>query len=261
MSHIDRVILVVLDSVGIGELPDAAGYGDEGSDTLGNICLQVNLHVPNLQQLGLGNIRHLRGVPSAPEPLASFGRMAEASPGKDSVTGHWEIAGIVLDRPFPTFPAGFPPEVIERFEHAIGRQTLGNEVASGTEIIERLGDAHVTSGRPIVYTSADSVFQIATHEDVVPVPELYRMCEAAYRIVVDGLGVGRVIARPFVGPSGAYARTANRHDYAMPSPEPTLLDRLTDRGVPVIAIGKIADLIRGTRHHAKSAHAVRRLRR
>ncbi len=245
MSHIDRVVLVVLDSVGIGELPDAARYGDEGSDTLGNICRQVDLHVPNLQQLGLGNIRPLRGVPGAPVPLASFGRMAEASPGKDSVTGHWEIAGIVLDRPFPTFPLGFPTEVIEQFEHAIGRQTLGNEVASGTEIIERLGDAHVASGRPIVYTSADSVFQIAAHEDVVPVPELYRMCEAAYRIVVDGLGVGRVIARPFVGPSGAYERTANRHDYAMPSPEPTLLDRLIDRGVPVIAIGKIADLFAG----------------
>jgi phosphopentomutase len=245
VSHIDRVILVVLDSVGIGELPDAGRYGDEGSDTLGNLCRQVDLNVPTLQQLGLGNIRPLRGVPPAPMPLASFGRMAEASPGKDSVTGHWELAGIVLDRPFPTFPLGFPPEVIERFEREIGRQTLGNEVASGTEIIERLGDAHVASGRPIVYTSADSVFQIAAHEDVVPVPELYRMCEAAYRIVVEGLGVGRVIARPFVGPSGAYVRTANRHDYAMPSPEPTLLDCLADADVPVIAIGKIADLFAG----------------
>ena len=245
MSHIDRVILVVLDSVGIGELPDAARYGDEGSDTLGNICRQVDLHLPTLQQLGLGNIRPLRGVPPALTPQACFGRMVEASPGKDSVTGHWEIAGIVLDRPFPTFPQGFPLEVIERFEREIGRKTLGNEVASGTEIIERLGDAHVASGKPIVYTSADSVFQIAAHEDVVPVPELYRMCDAAYRIVVDGLGVGRVIARPFVGPSGAYVRTANRHDYAMPSPEPTLLDRLSDAGVPVVAIGKISDLFAG----------------
>ena len=245
MSHIDRVILVVLDSVGIGELPDAGRYGDEGSDTLGNICRQVDLHLPTLQQLGLGNIRPLRGVPPSPTPQACFGRMVEASPGKDSVTGHWEIAGIVLDRPFPTFPQGFPLEVIERFEREIGRKTLGNEVASGTEIIERLGDAHVASGKPIVYTSADSVFQIAAHEDIVPVPELYRMCEAAYRIVVDGLGVGRVIARPFVGPSGAYVRTANRHDYAMPSPEPTLLDRLSDAGVPVIAIGKISDLFAG----------------
>jgi len=242
VSHIDRVVLVVLDSVGIGELPDADKYGDEGSDTLGNICRQVDLRVPTLQQLGLGNIRPLRGVPPTSTPLASFGRMAEASPGKDSVTGHWEIAGIVLDRPFPTFPQGFPRDVIERFEREIGRESLGNEVASGTEIIERLGDAHVASGRPIVYTSADSVFQIAAHEEVVPVPELYRMCEAAYRIVVDGLGVGRVIARPFVGPSGGYTRTANRHDYAMPSPQPTLLDLLSDAGVPVIAIGKIADL-------------------
>jgi phosphopentomutase len=245
VSHIDRVILIVLDSVGIGELPDAADYGDEGSDTLGNICLQVDLVVPTLQSLGLGNIRPLRGVPPTPTPLASFGRMAESSPGKDSVTGHWEITGVVLDRPFPTFPHGFPREVIDRFEREIGRGTLGNDVASGTEIIARLGDAHVASGKPIVYTSADSVFQIAAHEDVVPVAELYRMCEIAYRIVVDGLGVGRVIARPFVGRSGAYERTANRHDYAMPSPQPTLLDRLSDAGVPVIAIGKIADLFAG----------------
>jgi phosphopentomutase len=245
VSHIDRVILVVLDSVGIGELPDAADYGDQGSDTLGNICRQVDLAIPTLQSLGLGNIRPLRGVPPSRKPLASFGRMAEASPGKDSVTGHWEIAGVVLDRPFPTFPHGFSQEVIAAFERQIGRGTLGNEVASGTEIIERLGDAHVASGQPIVYTSADSVFQIAAHEDVVPVSELYKMCEAAYRIVVGGLGVGRVIARPFVGPSGAYVRTANRHDYAMPSPQPTLLDRLSDASVPVIAIGKIADLFAG----------------
>lgn len=245
MSHIDRVILIVLDSVGIGELPDAGAYGDEGSDTLGNICRQVDLQIPNLQAMGLGNIRPLRGVPAASAPAASFGRMAEASPGKDSVTGHWEIAGVVLDRPFPTFPQGFPRELLDRFEREIGRGTLGNEVASGTEIIERLGDAHVASGKPIVYTSADSVFQIAAHEEVVPVSELYRMCEAAYRLVVDGMGVGRVIARPFVGPSGAYTRTANRHDYAMPSPHPTLLERLSEAGVPVIAIGKIADLFAG----------------
>jgi phosphopentomutase len=183
-------------------------------------------------------------VPPAARPKA-FGRMAEASPGKDSVTGHWEIAGLVLDRPFPTFPDGFPREVIDAFEAAIGRGSIGNEVASGTEIVARLGDAHVASGKPIVYTSADSVFQIAAHEAVVPVPELYRMCEAAYRIVVDGLGVGRVIARPFAGPSGAYVRTANRHDYAMPAPRPTLLDRLSAARVPVVAIGKIADLFAG----------------
>lgn len=245
MRHIDRVILVVLDSVGIGELPDAARYGDQGSDTLGHICRQVDLRVPHLQALGLGNIRPLVGVAPAPEPAASYGRMAEASPGKDSVTGHWEIAGVVLDRPFPTFPQGFPSEVIDQFEHAIGRRCLGNVVASGTEIIERLGDAHVASGEPIVYTSADSVFQIAAHEQIVPIAELYRMCEAAYTLVVDGLGVGRVIARPFIGRSGAYERTANRHDYAMPSPTPTLLDRLHEAGVSVVAVGKIADLFAG----------------
>jgi phosphopentomutase len=238
-------VLIVLDSVGIGELPDAARYGDEGSDTLGNIARDVDLSLPNLAALGLGNIRPLRGVPPADSPAASYGRMAEASPGKDSVTGHWEIAGVVLDTPFPTFPGGFPPDVIRAFEQAIGRATLGNEVASGTEIIARLGDAHVASGRPIVYTSADSVFQIAAHESVVPVAELYRMCEAAYRIVVDGLGVGRVIARPFVGTSGAYVRTANRHDYAMPSPRPTLLDVLTGASVPVASVGKVADLFAG----------------
>jgi phosphopentomutase len=240
-----RVILIVLDSVGIGELPDAHKYADEGSDTLGNICREADVSLPMLQSLGLGNIRPLRGVPPAGAPRASYGRMAESSPGKDSVTGHWEIAGVVLDRPFPTFPAGFPPEVIDAFEREIGRGTLGNEVASGTEIISRLGDTHVASGKPIVYTSADSVFQIAAHEAVVPVPGLYRMCEAAYRLVVEGMGVGRVIARPFVGTSGAYARTANRHDYAMPSPHPTLLDRLVDAGVTVTAIGKIADLFAG----------------
>jgi len=245
VRRIRRVVLIVLDSVGIGELPDADRYGDEGSDTLGNISRQVDLYLPNLQRLGLGNIRPLRGVAPTATPEASYGRMAEASPGKDSVTGHWEIAGIVLDRPFPTFPKGFPADVIDAFERAIGRGVIGNEVASGTEIIERLGDAHVATGKPIVYTSADSVFQIAAHEDVVSVPELYRMCEAAYRIVVEGMGVGRVIARPFVGPSGAYVRTANRHDYAMPSPHPTLLDYLTDAHVPVIAIGKIADLFAG----------------
>ena len=240
-----RVLLIVLDSVGIGELPDAARYGDEGSDTLGNIASRVELSLPNLAQLGLGNIRPLRGIPAVASPDGAFGRMAESSPGKDSVTGHWEIAGVVLDAPFPTFPRGFPRAVIEDFERAIGRETLGNEVASGTEIIARLGDAHVASGRPIVYTSADSVFQIAAHESVVPVPELYRMCEAAYRLVVDGLGVGRVIARPFVGASGAYVRTSNRHDYARPSPRPTLLDVLTEAGVPVSSVGKVADLFAG----------------
>ena len=240
-----RVFLIVLDSVGIGELPDAALYGDEGSHTLGNLCRRVPVRVPTLQALGLGNIAPLEGIPPADAPRAAFGRMAEASPGKDSVTGHWEIAGLVLDRPFPTFPHGFPADVIAEFESRIGRPTLGNEVASGTEIVDRLGPEHVRTGRPIVYTSADSVFQIAAHENVIPVPELYRMCEIAYAMMVDGRGVGRVIARPFVGEPGHFTRTANRHDYAMPPRGETLLDRLTDRGVTVTAIGKIRDLFAG----------------
>jgi phosphopentomutase len=238
----ERAFVIVLDSVGIGELPDAASYGDEGSDTLGNISRQTVLSVPTLQALGLGNIATLPGIPPADRPRAAFGRMAEASPGKDSVTGHWEIAGLVLDRPFPTFPEGFPKVLIDEFESRIGRKTIGNEVASGTEIIARLGAEHMASGRPIVYTSADSVFQIAAHEEVVPVPELYRMCEVAYELTVEGLGLGRVIARPFRGVPGAFVRTSNRHDYAMPPTGETLLDRLTAAAVPVLAIGKIADL-------------------
>jgi phosphopentomutase len=240
-----RVFVIVLDSVGIGELPDASAYGDQGSDTLGNICRAVPLTVPTLASLGLGNIVPLQGVPPAGAPGAAYGRMAEASAGKDSVTGHWEMAGIVLDRPFPTFPAGFPQSLIDAFEARIGRGTLGNEVASGTEIIARLGADHVATGKPIVYTSADSVFQIAAHEEVIPVPELYRMCEIAYELAVDGLGLGRVIARPFVGMPGHFTRTANRHDYAMPPRGVTLLDRLVAAGLPVTAIGKIRDLFAG----------------
>jgi phosphopentomutase len=240
-----RVFLIVLDSAGVGELPDAAMYGDQGSNTLGNISRRHPLHVPALQVLGLGNILPVEGVPPAPHPAAAFGRMAEASPGKDSVTGHWEITGLVLDRPFPTFPHAFPADLIQAFEARIGRATLGNEVASGTEIVNRLGNEHVRTGRPIVYTSADSVFQIAAHEDVVPVSELYRYCEIAYEMVVEGLGLGRVIARPFVGADGQYTRTAHRHDYAMPPRGETLLDRLSAHGVPVLSIGKIRDLFAG----------------
>lgn len=242
MAIFERVFVIVLDSVGIGELPDAAAYGDQGSDTLGNIGRQVVLRVPTLEALGLGNIATIPGIPPADHPRAAFGRMAEASPGKDSVTGHWEIAGLVLDRAFPTFPTGFPQTLIKEFESRIGRGTIGNEVASGTEIIERLGAEHLASGRPIVYTSADSVFQIAAHEEVIPVPDLYRMCDIAYELAVEGLGLGRVIARPFRGAPGAFVRTANRHDYAMPPTGETLLDRLTAAAVPVLAIGKISDL-------------------
>jgi phosphopentomutase len=235
----------VLDSVGIGELPDAALYGDEGSNTLGNIGRSVRLKIPTLAALGLARVVALPEVPAPAAPLAAFGRMAERSPGKDSVTGHWELAGIVLERAFPTFPAGFPGELIAAFEHRIGRPVLGNVVASGTAIIDELGAEHVRSGSPIVYTSADSVFQIAAHEDVVPIRQLYDWCEIAYELTVQGMGLGRVIARPFVGDAGHFKRTANRHDYAMPPSGDTVLDKLTAAGVRVTAIGKVNDLFAG----------------
>jgi phosphopentomutase len=240
---ISRVILIVLDSVGAGELPDAASYGDEGSNTLGNIADAVGLHVPALRSLGLARVARI-GEPSPP-PAGAFGRMAEASAGKDSVTGHWEIAGVVLDRPFPTFPNGFPTEVIEEFERRIGRPSLGNTVASGTVIIDELGPEHVRTGAPIVYTSADSVFQIAAHESVIPLDDLYRMCESAFEIVGRGMGVGRVIARPFVGEPGTFRRTSNRRDFALDPVQPTLLDHVNAAGLPVIAVGKIDDLFAG----------------
>jgi phosphopentomutase len=239
-----RVILIVLDSAGCGELPDAANYGDQGSNTLGNIARMVPLHVPALRSLGLDRIVNIDGGAEV-QPRGAYGRMAERSAGKDSVTGHWEIAGLVLDQPFPTFPNGFPAAVIQEFERRIGRPSLANTVASGTVIIQELGDEHVRSGRPIIYTSADSVFQIAAHEDVVPIEELYRWCEIAYEIVGRGMGVGRVIARPFVGTSGEYRRTANRRDYALTPFAPTLLDHLKDHGLDVVAIGKIEDLFAG----------------
>jgi len=238
-----RAILIVLDSVGAGELPDAAAYGDAGSNTLGNIARQVPLAIPHLAALGLGAAAPMRGVAAA--PAAAWGRMAERSAGKDSVTGHWELMGLVLEVPFPTFPNGFPADLVAAFEARIGRAVLGNCVASGTAIIDTLGDEHCATGRPIVYTSADSVFQIAAHEAVVPVPLLYDWCHVAYELAVAGRGLGRVIARPFVGTSGAYSRTANRHDYAMPPTGETLLDRLTVAGVAVTAVGKVGDLFAG----------------
>jgi phosphopentomutase len=237
-----RAIVIVLDSVGVGELPDAGEYGDRGSDTLGNISRRVRLQVPALQSLGLPRVAALAGVEQSAAPLAAFGRMTERSPGKDSVTGHWELAGLVLDKPFPVFPHGFPAATIHEFERRIGRTTLGNVVASGTVIIEELGPAHLRTGEPIVYTSADSVFQIAAHEDVIPVPELYRQCRVAYEMLVEGQGLGRIIARPFVGTPGAFRRTANRRDFAIPPPTKTLLDHLKEGGWPVMAIGKIEDL-------------------
>lgn len=252
----DRVFLTVLDSVGVGELPDADAYGDRGSDTLGNISRTVRLKLPTLRSLGLPRVANIHGMAQVDAPIGAFGRMAERSPGKDSVTGHWEMAGIVLARAFPTFPHGFPAEVIAEFERRIGRGTIGNTVASGTAIIDDLGEEHVRTGRPIVYTSADSVFQIAAHEEVIPIPELYRMCAIAYEMVGKGMGVGRVIARPFLGEPGAFKRTANRHDYALPPDGTTLLDVMTEAGHSVHTIGKVDDLFarRGvtTAVHTKS---------
>jgi phosphopentomutase len=241
----DRVFLTVLDSVGVGELPDAGAYGDGGSDTLGNISRLVPLKLPALRSLGLPRVATVHGMAPIESPLGAFGRMAERSPGKDSVTGHWEIAGIVLDRAFPTFPDGFPAGLIAEYERRIGRKTLGNKAASGTTIIDELGPEHVRTGCPIVYTSADSVFQIAAHEEVIPIPELYRICEIAYEMVGEGMGVGRVIARPFIGVPGAFTRTSNRHDYALPPAGTTLLDAMSAAGRTVHAIGKIKDLFAG----------------
>jgi phosphopentomutase len=240
----DRVILIVLDSVGVGELPDADAYGDRGSDTVGNISRKIPLQLPTLRSLGLPCVARVHGMAPV-EPRAAFGRMAERSAGKDSVTGHWEMAGVVLARAFPTFPHGFPPALIDGFETRIGRRTLGTKAASGTVIIDELGPEHMRTGFPIVYTSADSVFQIAAHEEVIGVPELYRMCEVAYELAAEGMGIGRVIARPFVGAPGTFTRTANRHDYALPPSGRTLLDALTAAGHSVLAIGKIQDLFAG----------------
>ena len=252
----DRVFLTVLDSVGVGELPDADAYGDRGSDTLGNISRAIPLRLPALRSLGLPRVARIEGMAPIDAPLGAFGRMAERSPGKDSVTGHWEIAGVVLDRAFPTFPNGFPADVVAEFEKRIGRSTLGNYPASGTAIIDDLGPEHIRTGQPIVYTSADSVFQIAAHEEVIPVPELYRICEIAFELIGRGMNVGRVIARPFVGQPGSFTRTANRHDYALEPAGITLLDRLSDAGHHVHAIGKIKDLFAGrgitTSVHTKS---------
>lgn len=255
MPAFNRVFLVVLDSLGIGALPDAAQYGDAGSDTLGHLAQARPLHLPNLVRLGIANIRPLEGLKPEPSPLGCYGRCAIASPGKDTTTGHWELAGIELPKPFPVYPNGFPPEIIAEFERRIGRKTLGNVPASGTEIIQRLGEEHLRTGYPIVYTSADSVFQVAAHEDVIPVPELHRICQIARELLCGQHEVGRVIARPFTGRPGAFVRDqANRHDYAVPPPEGMLLDRLAEGGVPVCAVGKIYDIFlgRGITEHRKT---------
>lgn len=238
-----RVILIVLDSVGIGELPDADLYGDNGSNTLGNIALKYpQLTIPNLVNLGLGNIDRSNALKKTDAPQAAYGKAAEKSAGKDTTTGHWEISGVVLDKPFPTFTdTGFPQEFIEAFEKAIGTKTIGNVSASGTAIINELGDEHVKTGYPIVYTSADSVFQVAMHEDVVPIERQYEICKIARDMLVNELEVGRVIARPFLGSSGEYYRTKNRKDYATLPPE-TVLDAIKEKGLGVYSIGKIIDI-------------------
>lgn len=241
-----RVALVVLDSVGVGELPDACKYGDAGSNTLCNIARSVGgLRLPNLAGLGLGNIIPIAGVPPAEKPAASFGRMAELSPGKDTTTGHWELSGLILERPFPVYPDGFPPALIRAYEERIGRKVLGNKVASGTAIIEELGEQHMATGLPIVYTSADSVFQIAAHEEIIPLEELYRICRIARELLTGEHAVGRVIARPFTGGPGNFKRTMNRHDFSLKPPGRTVLNLLQDNGIPVIAIGKIRDIFDG----------------
>jgi phosphopentomutase len=246
-KRFNRVLLMVLDSVGIGEMPDAAEYGDGGADTLGHTLGSRRVEVPNLGALGLGNIRRLPVEPVA-RPDGAFGRAAMMSRGKDTTTGHWEMAGIMTRRPFPTYPDGFPPRVIEPFERFIGRRVLGNKPASGTEIIKELGQQHVQTGRPIVYTSADSVFQIAAHEEVVGLDELYRWCEIARELLTGEDEVGRVIARPFAGEPGNFRRTEARRDYAIDPPEETLLDKMKSAGLRVAAVGKIGSIFchRGT---------------
>ncbi len=240
-----RVIWIVLDSVGIGPLPDAAAYGDAGRHTLGHIARWRPLRLPHLVRLGLANIEPLEHLAPVARPAASFGKAATRSPGKDTTTGHWEMAGIWLEQPFPVYPGGFPKELIERFEHAIGRPVLGNKPASGTEILKQLGDEHLRTGFPIVYTSGDSVFQIAAHEDVIPVSELYKMCEIARHMLAGPHRVGRVIARPFRGRDGQFTRTEGRRDYAVEPPRPMLLDVLAERQIPVLSIGKIHDIYNG----------------
>ncbi|ACV62882.1 phosphopentomutase [Desulfofarcimen acetoxidans DSM 771] len=241
-----RVLLIVLDSVGIGELSDAGLYGDNGSNTLANIAQAVNgLNLPNLAAMGLGNIADIQGVLPAALPSGAYGKMAEKSKGKDTTTGHWELAGLILEKAFPVYPQGFPPEIINEFERLIGRPVLGNKVASGTEIIEELGEEHMKTGYPIVYTSADSVFQIAAHEETIRLDELYRMCKTARNLLTGEHAVGRVIARPFIGQPGSFERTANRHDYSLKPPRKTILNLLNEKGIIVTGVGKIHDIFAG----------------
>jgi phosphopentomutase len=241
----NRIFWIVLDSVGIGALPDGADYGDVGRNTLGHIAESRPLNLPTLVNLGLANIAPLKNLAAVAVPLAAHGKGATHSPGKDTTTGHWEMAGIWLPQAFPVYPHGFPPEIIAAFEKQIGRQTLGNKPASGTEIIKELGEEHVRTGKPIVYTSGDSVFQIAAHEDIISIAQLYRMCEIARKLLDGPHRVGRVIARPFTGSPGHFVRTPRRHDYAVDPPKPMLLDVLSEKRIPVFGIGKIHDIYNG----------------
>ncbi|MDB4912867.1 MAG: phosphopentomutase [Gemmatimonadetes bacterium] len=256
-----RAIILVLDGVGVGEAPDAASYGDVGSNTLGNLArMRGGLDLPNLQMLGLGNIIPVEGVPKVDAPEAAWGVMTPKSAGKDSTTGHWEIAGLHLERPFPTYPRGFPASVLDAFSTATGRGILGNIPASGTDIIDQFGAEHERTGHWIVYTSADSVFQIAAHEEVIPLDELYSACLIARRQLVAPNDVSRVIARPFTGSEGQYQRTKNRRDYSIAPPGETLLDALAAAGVPRAGVGKVDDLFAGrslsARHTADNADGI-----
>ncbi|SEM47520.1 phosphopentomutase [Paenibacillus sp. cl141a] len=247
MERFDRIHLIVLDSVGIGEAPDAADFDDIGSDTLGHIARECGgLNMPNMAALGLSNIREIEGVPVTDQPRAYYTKMQEASNGKDTMTGHWEIMGLYIDTPFRVFPDGFPDELIQRIEEKTGRKVIGNKPASGTEIIEELGEEHVKTGALIIYTSADSVLQIAAHEDVVPLKELYEICEFCREITLeDPYMLGRIIARPFIGEAGSFKRTANRHDYALKPFGRTTMNEMKDAGLDVIALGKISDIYDG----------------
>src|SRR5256885_9783660 len=245
MKEFERIFWIVLDSVGSGELPDAAEYGDVGRNTLGHIAESRPLNIPNLVKLGLANIAPLKNLQPAAAPLGAYGKGATRSPGKDTTTGHWEMAGVWLDQAFPVYKNGFPADLMAEFERQIGRKTIGNRPASGTEIIKELGEEHVRTGQPIVYTSGDSVVQIAAHEDVIPIAELYRMCEIARKLLDGPHRVGRVIARPFAGTPGNFVRTPRRHDYAVDPPKPMLLDVLAEKNVPVFGVGKIHDIYNG----------------
>ncbi len=242
-EQVKRVIVIVLDSVGCGDAPDAALYGDEGANTLANISRAVGgLELPNLGALGLGNLTRIEGVPPTPSAAGAYGRLTEVSAGKDTTTGHWELSGVILERPFPVYPNGFPAELMAEYEARIQRKTLGNYPASGTEIIKELGETHMLTGRPIVYTSADSVFQVAAHEEIIPVDELYHLCQIARDLLTGEHAVGRVIARPFVGQPGAFTRTERRKDFSLEPPAGTILDVVKAAGKHVVGVGKIEDI-------------------